>query len=322
MGDKSFYYEGFNLSIKSEINIQELVEIDKAPEEDIDVCISFGPSKPDIINKINEGLWQGVMEDIAWIKGDDCAIFTIIGENEIVITPLNQWNEERARAYILSIVFTVILTNIGRTVFHAGAASIDGEGVMIIGAIGSGKSSLVSQFKAKGYSILSDDITGLDKNGKKGYIINRSFPIQRITEDMMESLGYNKLNYKDVILSRKKYIIPFKQSVEADTAQLKSVFYLEEYEGNKVIVEKIYGSEKLKLLVSSLFNSPLMADSKKKQECIIKCIEISKSVKLFKIKRPKGIVTVEDQYNLIKEIISNIEKGNTSQFEGGNLGEY
>jgi hypothetical protein len=72
-----------------------------------------------------------------------------------------------AALYLVSTVLAFVLRLRGHEVLHAAAALVDGRAVAIIGPSGAGKSTLAACLAARGFPILSEDVTALVDHGTR-----------------------------------------------------------------------------------------------------------------------------------------------------------
>ena len=87
-------------------------------------------------------------------------------------------------------------------VIHAGCVSFDGRGVLILGASGSGKSSLALQLMAYGFGFVSDDRTAV---AARGGIVVAAAP--RPVRGRIEARGIGILNVTPVSAARIRLVI-------------------------------------------------------------------------------------------------------------------
>jgi hypothetical protein len=86
-----------------------------------------------------------------------------VGERVCVIHDRERW-----RALSESIIFHVVLSQTpGHTAMHAGAISYEGNGIILCGETGRGKSALTLALVLKGFKFLSDEVAFIDPHSRK-----------------------------------------------------------------------------------------------------------------------------------------------------------
>lgn len=87
-----------------------------------------------------------------------------------------------------SVGFAALLSQRGRICLHASAAEKDGRAFLIAGPSGVGKSTIVTALLERGYRMVSDDITVIDRGSDGNVWAVPSFPAVRLLSDSVEVL--------------------------------------------------------------------------------------------------------------------------------------
>lgn len=293
-------YKIYDLILESDINIQELIEVkDYSGKIDIKVTIE---KLPDYIkNKINIGIKIEEKKDKVWYNIPELGVFLIENGTKIRIFPIKGVDEDRFKTYILGTSLGMIMIQRNRVAVHGGTIVLNDGSVIITGESGAGKSSLTSAFRMKGFKFLADDVSVIDFDSNKQYIVTPAFPQQKLCRDTVMKLGLDIKDYKLINRERIKYAIPVKDEFEGNSKPLKGIFFLSVSDVNNVEVEELKGEEKLQVLLNNIFRIEYGFNTGIQGGYFKNLLNIVKNVPIYKIVRPKEGFTVEEQINKILE---------------------
>ncbi|MEG0712731.1 MAG: hypothetical protein RR448_10900, partial [Niameybacter sp.] len=122
------------------------------------------------------------------------------------------------------------------------------KAVIITGDRGAGKSTLTTALRQKGYKFLADDVaaTLIEEVPK----IQCGFPYQKLCEDAMDAMGYDKGRYTSFEGDGKvKYIIPAFNDFEEEDKPLEAICEIVAGDVQQVEIEVIKGQEKLRYIL-------------------------------------------------------------------------
>lgn len=304
MKKEVFFYRVYGLRVKSDVEIIELLELDHEESSNIDVSITLDKMPQYIEDEIYNRKLVGYNENNMWFKGGNTAIFNIVDGNKIIIETIDGYDLKMLKIYIMGIAFAMLMIEREQISIHGASIDIDGRGILIVGESGAGKSTLTTALRQNGYKLLSDDMSVLSNNSGN-ILINPSFPMQRISEDVMDNLKYNKEEYSDIFLTRQKYLVPVTDNFQIESIPLNAVFNLSEGDVNKVTISEVRGAEKLQFILNSIFRAEAFNHIKMSQKYFKKCLQIAKEVPIYKIVRPKNKFTVNQQIEIIEKTIGN-----------------
>lgn len=301
-----FYYEVYGLKVASEIELKELITVDEIEEDEIDVQVYLDKAPNYIKEKIKSGIEQEYEKGYMWFKGGRDGIFIVKDGNTICIETLENYDLAMLKIYIMGIAFSMLMIQREKVSIHGGAVDLMGKGILIVGDSGAGKSTLTMALREKGYKLLSDDMSAIDNTENGNILINPSFPMQRIGTDVIEKFGYNKEKYNKIYLTREKYLVSVNNSFQHESKPLKVFFHLSEGNVNEVTVKEVKGSEKLKLVLNSIFRVSIFNQIGITKSYLNKCLSIAKEVPMYKIVRPSNIISTDRQIQIIENVVENI----------------
>ena len=107
----------------------------------------------------------------------------------VVIEPLGG-EEQHFESILTKPVMIALLQQRGVATFHAGAIAAQAGAVLFLGDSRSGKSSLAGALVARGYDLLSDELTGVVLGADGRPEVLPAFPRIRLEQDVLDSLGW------------------------------------------------------------------------------------------------------------------------------------
>ena len=307
-----YYYRVYGVNIESKIEIPEFEVIDS--NSDIDVKLSFGVVKEEIIDLITQGHRAKYEKQDMWFYIEDVAIFHIYNGDTVVIEPMGDKNNKMIKLYIMGSVMGMILLQRNMVAIHGGGIVIDGKGCIFTGQKGAGKSTITTALRKKGYKFIADDVCSI--NIGETNTINYGFGYQKLCEDAMEKLGYNLDEFEPFRgdLNVNKYIVPAFDEFTKEELPLEAVFELVVGDVDEVVIEEVLGANKVNKLIENVFRIEMLRYSGGIEPVYFKkCLDIVKSTKIYKITRPKDVFSVDKQISLVEDIILYDEENNLSE---------
>ncbi|MCR8746786.1 hypothetical protein [Romboutsia lituseburensis] len=304
----SFKYRVYGLNIESEIKLEELIKIKENQCNHIDVKIKYGQVCEKIKKQVNDNSWIGTDINDICIYIKDIAIYQIKNGNTIIVEPLKDKDNERIKSFLLGWSFGILLIQRKTIALHGSAISKGDKAIIISGKSKAGKSTLASALNNKGYKFLSDDVVALDMLNDN-VLVHHAYPEKKVCKDVMKVLGYDEKNYKinkqnaEII----RYKVPVTEIFEPNPRKVKAIFEIvskDEYK--KVSIEKLEGNKKIDYMLNNIYFFGVESSIGTRPEYFKKAIQLINSVPLYKIKRPSGKITIEDQMNLIEEELSEL----------------
>lgn len=297
-----YYYRVYGVNIESKIEVPEFEVVDS--NSDIDVKLSFGVVNEEIIEFITQGYRAKYEKQDMWFYIEDVAIFHIYNGDTVIIEPMGDKNNKMIKLYIMGSVMGMILLQRNMVAIHGGGIVIDKKGCIFTGQKGAGKSTITTALRNKGYKFIADDVCSINIGERN--TIHHGFGYQKLCEDAMEKLGYNLDEFEPFRgdLNVNKYIVPAFDEFTKEEVELEAVFELAVGDVDEVKIEEILGANKMKKLIENVFRIEVLAYAGGMEPKYFKqCLDIAKSTKMYRITRPKGIFSVEDQISLVREVL-------------------
>lgn len=301
----TYNYRVYGMNVESEIELPELLTNNHKVDTCADVIISYGTMSKEIYHEIQEGKCFDFKKDKMWFLVKDIAKYYIHSGNTIIVHPYNNANSHDVKAFLLGSAFGMLLIQRCIIAIHGGTVVINGQAVVITGEQGAGKSTLTSALREKGYFFMADDVSVIGQTEHTKHVIHPGYPQQKLCRDAMEKIGYNIEAFKRIDEGRDKYAIPVHKRFIKEAMPMGAVFEISIGEGPYVEIEEIRGTEKLKLLLKSIYRVEVTQYSGMSPNYFKNCIDISKTVPFFKIKRPKDKFSVKEQISIIEKVLEN-----------------
>ena len=300
-----YNYIVYGLKIKSDIEIKEFIKIEN---ENNDIDIVLGQAPDEIKSMISKGSRSSYSKTKVWFHIDDVATYYIVDGTTILVDPCENHDETLLRVYLMCSCLGFIMLQREQVAIHGGVINIDGNAVIFTGDRGTGKSTLTTALRNKGYQFISDDVAATYFD-KVPYVYP-GFPYQKLCDDAMDSLGYEREGLSTIVGEDKvKYIVPAFDSFYDKSAPLTSIVKLEVGDVDKVTIDKVIGQEKLMLIMKNVYRQEFLGFMGGMTPVFIKkCVDIAKNITCYKVTRPKEGFTVNEQINLIEDTFINIEE--------------
>lgn len=292
------FYQAFGMNIGSEFVIPML-----PPGGDgSDVVIRMGC--------VDEFSGNIVFESEEYKIGTREFLFRVPGVGEffvsngktITVHPAPRSSIDDIYTYLLGTCIGAVLYQKGDVCLHGSVVKINGQGILIAGESGAGKSTVSSLLCKKGYAFLSDDVALVRR--KEGMVyVYPSYPYKKLWEDAIEALEINEKerNHYPVIGDLNKHSICFDDCFYSSSLKLSQMFHLEIADVNTVQIKEVSGVGKMNLLVNNTYRSFLIRYCGLEKKYFDLCSVILDQVKMFEILRPQGKITHEQIAELIME---------------------
>ena len=173
-----------------------------------DVAVRFGKTPPRLPRAVrrNPPVWEAA-PGLLLLHVEDVARYLVTDGREIVIEPRGGRHED-LETFLVGPVFAALLQQRGIVTLHAAAVGTDAGAALLLGASGSGKSSLAAALVERGYALLADHVTGvvLDAGGRATAL--PAFPYLRLWADSLDKLCLRTRARGRVRPELEKYWVP------------------------------------------------------------------------------------------------------------------
>jgi hypothetical protein len=296
-------YKAFGLNVMSEIPLPEL--IDEADQID----------KIDIVIKIADltDLWKELSEPNRnfSVRGNsvifqvpNTAIFYINNGNEILVSPMNDSDEDHIRLYVLGTCMGALLLQRKILPLHGSAIDINGKAFAIVGDSGAGKSTLASAFLNKGYQLLSDDVIPVSISNQNIPTVTPAYPQQKLWQESLNAFGMKSNDYRPIFDRETKFAIPVTTQFATKSLPLAGVFELSKADINNIKISPILNLERLRTLFNHTYRNFLIARLGLLDWHFHKTVNIASQIQFYQIQRPIEGFTADALSSLILKTIN------------------
>lgn len=298
---KKFSYLVYGLKVLSEIECPELVAFDRLREDEYDVLIELNKVSSEIHEKILDGRRSDYTNESMWFHIKDVATYWMRDGSSILIELCDGANISMAKQYLLGSCLGMVMLQRNMIAIHGGTIVFNHQGVIFTGDRGSGKSTITSALRLKGYPFVADDVSSIEA-GTPHYI-HPGFPQQKLCTDTMHQLGYKLDDYKTLMGDTQiKYLIPAHESFVYDKVPLQGIVELKVNDAiDEIQVEVLKGQEKFMTIYNNIYRIEMKRFAGVNPEYFKKCVEIVKDIPVYRINRPKGVMTVDAQIKWLEE---------------------
>lgn len=301
---KKYFYNLYGLTVKSELEIRELLPLKDRSTSNQCVEIRMGKVPNESLEKIPSNRWFLGEKDDFIFSIVDVANYHISNGNTVTIEPLINTCEQPVKTFLLGTSFGVLLQQRNTVAIHGGTVIVNNKAIVITGDQGAGKSTLVNGFRHRGFGFMADDVsvTGVDENNN--IVIKSAYPQQKVCKDAMIKMGYNLEDFRLIDEGRQKYVIPVSKTFSQEDLELGAIFYITKDENSeKVKFDEIKGTEKLNIIINNIYRIELLRLIGMNKEYFKKCLDIAKRIPIFKITRPADGFTIDAQMKEIEKIM-------------------
>lgn len=301
-----YYYRLYNLNIKSDFYLSELSHSEYESLNNIDVNIICGKCPESISNIKVSNYYYTVSDKEAIFTTNECGKFYIKNGDTIIIEPIVEPDYQHLKAYLLSRSFALLMFQRNTVALHGSSILFDDKAYIFCGQSGAGKSTLSAGLTLKGYDLFSDDLSVIDFDNNKP-LIHCGFSHNKLCEDTMKYFNISSENLIKVDNFANKYALPTSKTFSDCTAEVNvlielSINYNNSNNDTSVSLTEVFGQEKLQTVFRNIFRNQLLNDVGLNPIYLKHCLNLSKNIRVFKLKRPNNLFTVDEQIRLIEKL--------------------
>ena len=301
-----YYYRLYNLNIKSDFYLSELSHSEYESLNNIDVNIICGKCPESISNIKVSNYYYTVSDKEAIFTTNECGKFYIKNGDTIIIEPIVEPDYQHLKAYLLSRSFALLMFQRNTVALHGSSILFNNKAYIFCGQSGAGKSSLSAGLTLKGYDLFSDDLSVIDFDNNKP-VIHCGFSHNKLCEDTMKYFNISSENLIKVDNFANKYALPTSKTFSDCTAEVAilielSINYNNSNNDTSVSLTEVFGQEKLQTVFRNIFRNQLLNDVGLNPIYLKHCLNLSKNIRVFKLKRPNNLFTVDEQIRLIEKL--------------------
>ncbi|MDA8337481.1 MAG: hypothetical protein M0Z41_21260 [Peptococcaceae bacterium] len=234
---------------------------------------------------------------------DGIACYYVQEGREIVVEPYENSNGKDVRLFLLEPVFAALLYQRKNLVLHGAAVALNGNGIVLSGISGYGKSTLAAKFYQKGYAILTDDVcpvTALKDTPR----ITPGFPALRLWKDALKKLGCNVDNMARARDNLDKYTLHVGDRFQREPLPLAGIYILVVQNNADISITRLEGIGKMTTLMNIAYHLGFLQEEGGKTNHFEQCTAIANTVGIYRLSQPRDRFCAEQLVSLIEEELS------------------
>jgi hypothetical protein len=291
------YYKTFGLNIQSEIELPELLP---STNNEVDVIIKTGQVPSELTNCLKKGVTYEIGANEFLFEIFDVARFYITNGEQIIVEPKEESTPDDIRLFLLGTCLGAILHQRQILPVHASAIVHNGEAVLFMGATGTGKSTIATAFRLKGYDMITDDVCPVRIIDGKPFAIP-GYPQSKLCEDTMDSLSLDKAQYKLVREGIGKRAVRFQNRFSTNPIKIKAIYLLKIDDTIKDIqLVALMNSDKFLALKNNVYRNHIL-EGMKQQLQLLNVAGIIANNAIIKEVRKSEIHALSDTIELIDQ---------------------
>lgn len=286
------------LTIASELDLPGLPPAQAHP---IDVVIRIG--HPPKLEDAREVEPRCLANDLEYLHTfPEVASFYIRGGEEIIVHPFDLNRLDEIRSLLHSQIFAVLFSRRGLLPLHASAVSVDGKVFGFLGRSGAGKSSLVAYLSRRGYQVVADDLTLLNRTHQGVTEVTPCGLWLKLWRDTLDALGEPVKGLETIAGKNSKYRFPLTTGPTdpEESLPLAGLFVLESTAGEEVLISPLEPAAAVAKLM--LYSYPILLIHRLggNAELFHQCGEILEKVPMWTFTRPWNLGSIEKSVDTLQ----------------------
>lgn len=301
---KKYYYKVYGQTVISEVEMDELIEIEAI--EKADMTVRFGGVPEKALSELKNG--KKIVSRGNEIAYEIAAVgyFYLKEGKEIHIEAHENYDRYLIKTFILGSAMGISMIMRGMIPLHSGTVTRDGKGIVVTGDCGAGKSTLITALRLSGMKMVADDVSVIGFSEEGDLYINPAFPQSKLCRNTALQFGYdlNELIYIDE--SRDKFAVRLKDDFCEEKVPFTILVHLmvgDEDQDEDIIVEEVTGHAKLMTVIDNIYRGFIYKGMGMPPEVMKKCLAIATKVPMYSIKRRPGIDAVPYMLKAVKKML-------------------
>lgn len=288
-------YVAYGQIIATDLNFDDTLPKSRSEEISLEIINKPFPQNPRQLTKVyRKGVQARFGGDFneAILNWDAIVKFKIINGKSIYYQNLGA-DQGTLKLFTLSEALGIALWQKGIFLFHGSAVKVKNEALIFLGHPGAGKSTTATAFWKNGNIILSDDLTAVQINGNKAYVIP-GFPQLKVWKNALVGLGIDNSPLQNAFEGVDKFLIaqPI-ESFPAEPIVLKKITILKKPKART----KDGVLHSLKAPIELLKHFPIPIQLLKNEQISFHfkmSMQLAKLVEIASIKRPKDFMALTE----------------------------
>ncbi|NOZ06697.1 MAG: dephospho-CoA kinase [Chloroflexi bacterium] len=255
------------------------------------------PNLRKIFYQANKNRWLMTAEHIAGAR------FLVREGREIVVERTSADHDDVLRLFLLGSCMGALLFQRGTVPLHGTAVATKRGAVVIAGGIGAGKSTLALTLHQRGYPILADDISAVNRRTDGTPVIESGFPRLKLWADTCRRFAIETDDLPRIRPELEKFHYPLKKGAFCAEPQPLRAVYLLSPTGSvtRPAFEPLTGVAKMKELQAQLYKIPFREARQTWPRLFADVGALARHTRVCLVERPKNGFLLNELADLIEQ---------------------
>lgn len=297
------HYTAYGLRIRSELALPLQPDSSRAP----DLLIRNG-AVPEALAASRTSLrtWEAAPGRFL-LKVEGVARYLVREGREIVVERAGD-REQATIAFLLGSVLAVCLQQRGILTLHASAIEHGVGAVLFTGHSGAGKSTYLAALIKRGYTMLSDDVTGVVLDARYRPVALPAFPYTRLWADAAKELEWPVS--EKVVGKSKKYQLPVERFRDSPLA-VRAVFAPTFHNRKSIEIEMLSPADAFTLLVRRTYRRQQMRELGQQPGHFLAVAAMARQVPVYGVRRPRNLSLLDALTDRIEDCLREARSADT-----------
>lgn len=236
---------------------------------------------------------------------ENVGAFLVTAGREIVVDAAPDADPSLVRISVLGPALGLLLHQRGHLVLHASAVSSKGRAVAFLGARGFGKSTLATLLHARGWGVISDDVTAVDMSGEAPLVL-AGYPQVKLWPDVVYAVGASPEALPRLHPLFDKRALPVERGYTRQSLPLERVYVLSA--GDEAAVEPLSPVEAVVSIIPHWygvrFGEPFLRSGDVAALHLEQCGRLATHVEMRRLVRPRVTWSAETLADLVEADLS------------------
>lgn len=217
----------------------------------------------------------------------------------ITVSPKEGADMNDVTSYLIGWAFAYLFTQRGYSCIHSTALDIHGQGIIISGVSGSGKSTTARSIMQRGYRYLTDDMTIIDPT--QSMDILPAYPLQKVCHNLIDNLDQSKLLYINEYREKYAYVDP--KTFTDSPIPWSSLFIIRTGDIPQVQIEHVTGLNKYLRVLECLYLIKIYSFKGIPDQDKYRCLKACDKIEVYVITRPNDQNTIDEVTDQILALV-------------------
>jgi hypothetical protein len=258
-----------------------------------DVVIRYGSVPTGLTHPIAGSRRHQIAGGECLLDIDGVARYWLRGGGEVVVARAPGADDGEVRAFVLSSVMGVLSHQHGFLPLHASAVDVGGACVLFAGRSGNGKSTLAAACHARGYRVLSDDLSAVSLNDHGQPIVHAGYRVVKLWSDALDHLGGALGEARPLPGVPGKHGVALPGGAPAGPLPLRSVFALVQGDAPELELDPLAGQASVALLRRETYRKRFMLGLGLQLPHFSLVTAVARAAPSYLVRRPAGLANID-----------------------------